>query len=222
MNIKDRGTRQELGWLAPYPESLGTVARGHRRKGSWVPLAMVEAGISCTALSSPVPLRVEVITSSTRPGPRLECPGVQCWPDDTDDSRGGQALERVLRTHSPGHPLGRLLPLRGGPVPWGQLQGFPTAKVSHLPIRSMTGSCQRAGADQVAVCSAARGMRQTCIWPAEVSSGARRPDGLPRAVKESEWTNPAVLSETILSSMDYGWVGRGVAPGTAQPALPLQ
>lgn len=32
-------------------------------------------------------------------------------------------------------------------------------------------------------------------------------DGLPRAVKESEWTSPAVLSETILSSMDYGWVG---------------
>ena len=157
MNIKDRGRRQELGRLAPYPESLGTVARGHRRKGSWVPLAMVEGGISCTAPSSPVSLRVEVITSSTWPGPRLECPGVQCWPDDTDDSRGVQALERALRTHSPGHPLGLLLPLRGGPVPWGQLQGFPTAKVSHFPIWSITGSCQRAGADQVAVCSAFTG-----------------------------------------------------------------
>lgn len=42
MNIKDRGRRQELGRLAPCPESLGTVARGHRRKGSWVPLVMVE------------------------------------------------------------------------------------------------------------------------------------------------------------------------------------
>lgn len=101
MNIKDWGRRQEAGaGPAPTPTWLPRglqQARGHRIKGSWVPLwrALGEGG-GVTDLS----LRVEVITSSTQAGGGRR--GMSCSAAWAGEGRvalvwGGQAVAEGSR-----------------------------------------------------------------------------------------------------------------------------
>lgn len=88
-------------------------------------MAMV-SGISCTALSSPVSLRVEVITSSSaRTGWSVLEFSAGLTPDDSKREAGlGKGTEDLLTRPPSG---GTYTALRGGPVPWGQLK-LSTAK----------------------------------------------------------------------------------------------
>lgn len=94
-------------------------------------------------------------------------------------------------------------------MPWGRLQGFPTAKVSHLPKWGTAGSRQGAGVDQVPTCSACGGKQDGPApapqrFPVEPGDKTGSPELSERASGQAQ---PCSDNEWILSSKDCGQVG---------------